>query len=161
MKELSLKYNELSSLLGAMRKLRNVKKTSFAIILEKNISKMTAIVNKLDGDLLAMQEKRECEYENKRKNLCVQYSEKNGGTPIIENNNFVIQKGKDEEFKAKVGELQSLYPEQYETCRLINNEMAEKMNKKYNVVLHGFCEKDLPDDLSANEISEIIDLILT
>lgn len=102
---------------------------------------LTKTIKSFNSPLREINEFRKGEYEKARLALCIEYSMKDANNhPMMQNNNFMIEDAKQEEFTEKMNEISAKYPED-----------AVFMETHVPVEVHELKEEDLPDTINAEQ----------
>ena len=145
-KDLSIFFNGLES----VGKLNGFK---FAFAVAKNLDLVRS-------ELIAFQKASEpskefAEYETKREELCVQFSEKTPeGEPIILNNNYVIKDGK-RSFDLKIKALKEDFKKALEIQDKKVEESRKYLEEDCEVQLIILVKSEIPDDINAEQLRAI------
>lgn len=146
-----MKNRELKDFQEVLERFSKVKGREFAYAIYKNKNIIEAEMKILE------QIKRQPHpdfqnYENERTILCITYSEKDeSGNPIIDNNRYRITD--HEGFNKDFDELKVKYAEVIKDIEDAEHEYIDFMEKENSIDLYKISIKELPEDISGDEIA--------
>jgi hypothetical protein len=147
--------HQLINIKNILDKVSNYDGVDFAYTVFKN---KRLIENKLmEVDFIKNVSQEIIEYENIRVGYCNQYSKKDAnGNPIIENEIYLIEDDKKEEFKSKMDELYEKYKPFIDVRQKQIEMFNEKMNKEIDFEFIKLKKEQLsPKVKTANDLEEL------
>ena len=148
-----MKNSELIQLSQSLNQVTGIKGKDFAYAVFKN--KMI-----LESEMRIFEQLRQdphpdyTNYENERSIVCINYSKKDdNGNPVIQNQQYVIEDW--DNFNRDMEEIRVKYKSVLDQMELAQKEISEFMNRESNVDLLKVSFKDLPDDISAQQLEQL------
>ena len=145
---------DLISLLEGLKKVGDLKGVKFAYAVAKNLSFIETEVIALQASIKPNESIQA--YENERIALCKSFNKKTDeGTPVIHNNEYVIDESVRPVFDEKMKALNEAHSKVLDERKDAVKDFNELMEEESDVDLH-FIHIDLiPEDITANQLSDI------
>jgi len=146
---------QLVNLRNTLDKVSSYEGIDFAYAVFKN--KQIIDNRMIDLEFIKNVSKEVVEYENQRIGICEIYSKKDdNGKFIIEDNIYLIQEDKQDEFKLKMDDLYMKYKTYIEERRQQIDIFNKKMNEECNVQLIKIKKEQIPLNIkTAEDLEEI------
>lgn len=153
-----MKKRDLFSAEVVLKSMGNIKGAKFAYFIAKNlklIREEIETLKKLDAisDGFKM-------FEVKRIALCEKYSEKDDNKgPIIENQSYKISDKNRKKFNKELESLKEKYKESLDEKKKKDEELQEILDEESELKFYKIKVSDLPNDISANTLMILEELI--
>jgi len=156
--KIEVSREQVISIFNSLASMQGIKNTKFSYAVLKNLAAFEKETRQIEKD--AAPSKKFLEWDGKRHKLCVTFSQKDKeGKPVINNGNFVIANRPifDKELdKLKFGYVSAIKEHEAKMAQLRDTLSGVKCK----VDVHAFLERELPEDLTANQIRAIEPLII-
>jgi hypothetical protein len=159
---MKLKNIEIIKLYNSLQKLGNLKGVKFSYSIARNIDKLTPIIKSLQDAAKPTEEY--IKYDKERAELAEKHAKKNkDGKPNIEtnidNNTQSYQIEDQEKFEKELKKLQSKYKKEIDYRNKQIKEQTELLEEESNFVPYKIKQKNLPEDISVEQLSSIFQII--
>jgi len=153
-----MKRKELFQLKQALESVSTLKGVKFAYSIAKNLQEVN---NEIEAVNKAMAPSEEfMKYEKERIKLNEECAEKTeDGNPKVENNNYVISPRNSGDYEKRMEELKKKHKKVLSERDEQIKEYQAHLEEDVDITLHKIQEDNLPSDITAEQISGILQVI--